>query len=1181
LAVERGRIEPIDIADEMRQSFIDYAMSVIASRALPDVRDGLKPVHRRILFAMHEAGNTAERPFRKSAKTVGEVIGNYHPHSDAAVYDALVRLAQDFSMRYPLVEGHGNFGSIDDDPPAAMRYCVTGETLVVTDRGLVRIDRLSPDGGEDVALAVLSAGARVHRASKWFDCGPFPTRRVRTRRGYEVTGTTNHPLLGPGTDAAGRPALTWRTIGRIRPGDWLALDRSGALWPAAPVDLTGCWPQPGGPSLPRILDRDLAFVLGALSAAGTAAGATVALAAPDGACAAAFQAAWAAAFPAWPLPLAMRRAVGADGPAAVSLAAVAPPVAAFLGRIGLEPDPAARAVPEPVLRAPRAVAAAFLRGLFEAGATLVPARGGVPALRLTAASRTLLRQVQTLLLRFGVASRRAAGVLTVAEPEELRAFAAAIGFASPGRRRALAALGPAGQAPAAPYLFDQVVAVEDAGRQPVYSLRVDSACHSFVADGFVNHNTEARLSPIAAEMLRDLDKDTVDFVPNYDERAEEPVVLPARFPNLLANGAAGIAVGMATNIPPHNLRELIDGTIALIDQPELTSRDLMRYIKGPDFPTGALIMGREGIREAYETGRGTITIRARAQIEEVRGDRYRIVVTEIPYQVIKARLIERIADLVREKRLEGVSDLRDETDRSGLRIVIELARGANANVVLNKLFKETPLQQNFGVIMLALVDGSPRVLSLRQMLLHYIGHQREVVTRRCRFELDRAEKRAHILEGLRIALDHIDEVIALIRASHTTAEARSGLQDRFGLSEAQADAILDMRLQRLTGLEREKLEAEYDELKRTIEYLRAVLASPAMLDGIIKTELREVRDRYGDERRTQITGEAGELSAEDLIAEQDVVITLTHRGYCKRLPVDTYRSQGRGGRGVTGIVTRDEDFVEQIFVATTHDDLLFFTNQGRAYPLKVHEIPEAGRTARGTAAVNLLQLGPEEKITAVVVLPSERDRAGRFLVMATRGGVVKRCATSEFANVRKGGIIAVHLDPGDELIDARLTSERDELILVTRLGQALRFPGEDLRPMGRAARGVRGIRLDEGDRVIAAAVVVPDGDLLVVSERGIGKRTPLREFPVHHRGGGGVRAMRLSERTGVLAGAQVVLPGYEVMLISAEGVVIRQQADGISRQGRGASGVTLMRLEPGDHLVAVAPVPPRSGEGEG
>lgn len=805
-----GKLLTVNVADEMQQSYLDYAMSVIVSRALPDVRDGLKPVHRRILYAMREAGNTPDRPFKKSARTVGDVLGKYHPHGDSAVYDALVRLAQDFSMRHPLIQGHGNFGSIDGDPPAAMRY------------------------------------------------------------------------------------------------------------------------------------------------------------------------------------------------------------------------------------------------------------------------------------------------------------------------------------------------------------------------------TEARLSPLAMEMLRDLDKETVDFVPNFDGEYEEPAVLPSRFPNLLVNGAAGIAVGMATNIPPHNLGEVIDGVNYLIDHPGATSEDLMKIIHGPDFPTGGLIVGREGIREAYKTGRSIITMRARARIEEMKNGKTRILVTEIPYQVNKAKLIERIAELVRDKKIEGITDLRDETDRTGMRVVIELSRGTNPNVILNKLYKMTPLQQNFGIIMLALADNKPKILTLRQVLEHYLDHQKEVIVRRSRYELRKAEERAHILEGYRIALDNIDEVIALIRGSQTTAEAKEGLMERFKLSEVQAQAILDMRLQRLTGLEREKIEAEYEELLKTIEYLKAVLQSERMVLNIIKQELTEIRDKFADERRTQIVAGEADFEIEDLIAEEDIVVTLTHQGYIKRLPLSTYRSQRRGGRGISGLNTRDDDFVEQLFITTTHYWILFFTNRGRVYRIKAHEIPEAGRAARGTAAINLIEIEPEEKITTVMPIRHFDDE--HFLTMVTRNGIVKRTRLSEYDTNRRGGLIAVALEEDDELIGVRLTDGNSDIILGSRRGMAIRFAESDVREMGRTARGVIGIRLDPGDEVVGMDVVDPKGDVLVVTEKGLGKRTAVEEYRPQGRGGKGLKSANLTERTGPVVGLRMVKEGGDVILISAQGVVIRQPVDEISRLGRLTQGVHLMRLDEGDKCVAVARVPSRDEE---
>ena len=812
LEFTEGRIVPVRVSDEMKRSYIDYAMSVIVDRALPDVRDGLKPVQRRILYGMYELGLRPDRPHRKSARIVGDVMGKYHPHGDAAIYDAMVRMAQDFNFRYPLVDGHGNFGSVDGDPPAAMRY------------------------------------------------------------------------------------------------------------------------------------------------------------------------------------------------------------------------------------------------------------------------------------------------------------------------------------------------------------------------------TEARLSKIALEMLRDIDKETVDFVPNFDESLQQPSVLPSRIPNLLVNGAAGIAVGMATNIPPHNLTEVVDGLIKLIENPDVTTEELMRIVRGPDFPTGAQILGRDGIKEAYATGRGRIKVRGKARIEQMANGRQRIIITELPYQVNKANLIQKIAELHRDKTIEGISDLRDESDRSGMRIVIELRRDANARVVLNRLYRHSQLETTFGVIMLALVDGEPRVLSLKEMLGHYLKHQEEVVIRRTRYELRKAEERAHILEGLRIALDHIDEIIALIRASKTDAEAKQGLMERFGLTEKQAVAILDMQLRRLTGLEREKIEEEYQQLLKTIARLREILGDINLVYEVIRTELEEIKEKYGDERRTEIVAAADEIEEEDLIADEDVVITMTHFGYIKRLPTTAYRPQRRGGRGITAAGTKDDDFIEHLFVTSTHSYVLFFSNKGKVYRVKGYDIPEAGRTARGSAIVNLIDLPRDERIqTAIPVKEYDEDH---FLVMATKKGVIKKTPLSEYDSPRHG-LIGINLDEDDELVDVRLTDGSEHILLVTAQGQAVRFPEDTVRPMGRATRGVIGVRLDDGDHVVAMDVVRPGADLLVVSELGYGKRTDLNEYRVTNRGGKGVRTLQVVEKNGPIVAASVVRDGEEVMLISAEGIMIRMKVDDISRQGRATQGVRLMRLDENDKVVAIAHVKQREEEDDG
>lgn len=789
-----------DINVEMRESFMDYAMSIIVSRALPDVRDGLKPVHRRILYAMSELGMYPDKPYKKSARIVGEVIGKYHPHGDTAVYETMVRMAQDFSMRNMLVDGHGNFGSIDGDSAAAMRY------------------------------------------------------------------------------------------------------------------------------------------------------------------------------------------------------------------------------------------------------------------------------------------------------------------------------------------------------------------------------TEARLSKIAMEMLRDINKETIDFMPNYDGEEQEPLVLPARFPNLLVNGVSGIAVGMATSIPPHNLGEVIDGVHALIENPDISSLELMDYIKGPDFPTAGFLIGRSGIRQAYTTGRGTVTTRARTSIEE-HNNKARIIVEELPYMVNKARLVEKIAELVREKRIDGITDLRDESDRTGMRIVIELRRDVNPNVVLNNLYKHTAMQSSFGINMLAIVNNEPKILTLKEVLSHYLQHQVEVIRRRTEFDLKKAEARAHILEGLRIALDHIDEVIALIRGSKSDEEARDGLMSRFGLSTEQAQAILDMRLRRLTGLEREKIENEYNELLQKIAEYREILANESLVLHIIGEELQEIREKYADPRRTEITVGEESILDEDLIPQEEVVITITHTGYIKRLPVTTYRSQKRGGRGVVGMDTKDNDFVEHLFVTNTHHYLMFFTDRGKAYRLKAYEIPELGRTARGTPIINLIQIEQGETVNAVI--PVESFDEDKYLFFATRQGIVKKTPLEDYINIRKGGLIAVNLREDDTLIDVKLTDGNQELIMGTAQGMSIRFPESDVRSMGRAATGVKGITLDEDDQLIGMDVVVPDQDILIVTTKGYGKRTPVSDYRIQSRGGKGIKTINVTEKNGPVVGLKVVKDDEDLMIITSSGTLIRTSMAGISTMGRYTQGVKLINIRDEDSVATV------------
>ena len=683
--------------------------------------------------------------------------------------------------------------------------------------------------------------------------------------------------------------------------------------------------------------------------------------------------------------------------------------------------------------------------------------------------------------------------------------------------------------------------------------------------------TEAKMSRLALELLRDIDKETVDFVPNFDESLKEPSVLPSRYPNLLVNGSNGIAVGMATSIPPHNLGETIDATVHLIDNPECSVDELMDYIKGPDFPTSAIIMGKESIAEAYRTGRGKVKVRSRAVIEELPKGRQQIVVTEIPYQVNKARLVERIAELVKEKKLEGISDLRDESNRNGMRIVIELKRDANANIVLNNLYKHSQMEDTFSIIMLALVNGVPKVLNLKEMLYYYVEHQKDVVTRRTKFELNKAEARAHILEGLRIALDNIDAVISLIRSSKTTSEAKEGLISKFGLSDIQAQAILDMRLQRLTGLERQKIEDEYSELMKKIEYLRSILADEQLLLGVIKDEIIAIKEKYADARRTEIRHAEGEINMRDLIDDEEIAITLTHFGYIKRVPLDTYKSQNRGGKGISAMSTREEDFVKHLVTTSTHSRLLFFTNKGRVFRLDAFEIPEGKRKAKGTAIVNLLQLAPNEKITTLISVDNSNEDE-LYLLLATKKGIVKKTKREEFKNINKSGLIAIGLRSDDELIDVKITNGEKDVLLVTENGMSIRFNETDIRPMGRTAMGVKGITLSGDDRVVSMNLTDEGHELLVVSEKGFGKRTDIDEYRVQSRAGKGIKTYNIFEKTGKIIGAQMVDEKDQIMMINSNGILIRLEVEGISVYGRVTSGVKLMKTEDEVNVVSIAKI---------
>ncbi len=1241
--MELGNIRQVSIVEQMSTAYLDYSMSVIVSRALPDVRDGLKPVHRRVLYAMDQMGLQSTKSFRKSAGIVGEVLKSFHPHGDAAVYDTLVRMAQPWAMRYPLVLGQGNFGSQDDDPAAAMRYCVTGDTLVVTDNGLIPINQLSQPGIEDISVRVLSKNRQINTASKWWDCGAFPTWRVRTQRGYEVTGTENHPLLvAMPDDADGRITLTWKTIAQLAVGDYVVLDRSNTLWPEQPVDLHPFYPSVQKPrmkqhTLPETLNEDLSFLLGALLAEGTIRDRVIEFTNTPGDFAESFIHSWQRVFPTCRLHIFERKPVSYGKKPFLQIQVVSQHIISFIQALGLSGRSAQRQVPETILRSPRKMVAAFLRGLFEGDGSVEKSGRSLLRINLTASNRLMLRQIQTLLLRFGIVASlnndrtRQMHRLLITGRDNLALFASEIGFASAVKNEALAAIldlhtGKAlsrtdyvpylaeyvrthaarGQRewlsrhnfdrsdrltatlprlaqvlPAVAvaeienladqrYLFERIESIEYAGEQPVYSVRVDSECHSFVANGFVNHNTEAKMAAIADELLRDIDKNTVDFVPNYDNQTEEPTVMPARLPNLLLNGSTGIAVGMATNIPPHNLVEVCNGIEYLIDNPEATTEELSRIIRGPDFPTGGIIQGREGIRNMYANGRGRIVVRARTRLEETERGRVSIIVTELPYQVNKADLVRKIAELVRDKKIDGVSEVRDESDRQGMRILIELKRDANPERILNLLYKYTAMQSAFNANMLALVDQQPRTLTLKAFLQHYINHREVVITRRTRYELAKAEARKHILEGLKKALDQLDAIISAIRASQSSEVAQTNLQQQFGFSEEQSKAILDMRLARLAALERQKVEDELKEVLKNIDYYHLLLSDINEIRRLIKADLAELKEKYGDARRSDIReAEAGEFKDEDLIPNEEVVVTLTEKGYIKRLPSSTYRAQRRGGRGITGMTTREDDTVRHLLITHTHDSLLFFTDRGRVFQLKVYELPEVSRTARGEHIINLISIEQRERITALVAVPKGISRD--FMVVGTRKGEVKKTPMDEFEVVRRQGLIAMNLEEDDELIGAKLAHADDDVLLISAHGKAIRFPVADLRSASRMSGGVRGMRLEEGDEVVSLNLALPDSQLLVVTEHGYGKRTPIEEYPCHGRGGSGVITAHINGKTGNIAAARIITDkDNDLMIISAGGVVIRTNVNAIRVRSRSTQGVSLMHLSEGDSVVAVS-----------
>ena len=1239
------RIVPRIIQEEMKQSYLDYSMSVIVGRALPDVRDGLKPVHRRVLYTMWEIGLLHNKPFKKSANVVGNCMARFHPHSDTAIYDTLVRLAQTFSMRYPLIDGQGNFGSLDGDPAAAMRYCVTGDSLIVTEKGLLRVDEISTE--ENININILSKDKKINKASKWFDSGYHPTVKITTNKGYSLTGTKNHPVLTISKDETGKPTFFWKLLENIERGDFVIIDRSvDSLWPKEQLDLSTYYPKIKKTTkiriLPKSLDEDLAYVLGSFISEGSLTDIKIEFCNSDEKWIDNLSEIWSKVFPDSKLHKFRRKPNSYGKKEYCRLECHCRYTLEFLRNIGLySVKSPQRQIPKVILQSPKEIVAAFLKSYFEGDGTITYSQKMIE-LGCCSTSKKLMEQMQILLLRLGIDSfrrfdgHRSVWKLYLRGYRNVLRFYKEVGFISDYKNKKLefvvhnykkdtsildyvpfvsgfvrglansefinrhnfdrcsnmknnyqkisSILLQETEIDYNPmfeylltynYLFDEVTCIEEAEIQKVYSIKVESNCHSFISNGFISHNTECRLTKLAEEMLEDIDKKTVRFIPNFDNSVTEPVVLPSKLPNLLVNGTSGIAVGMATNIPPHNAGEVIDAIIRQVDNPDISIEEIISIIQGPDFPTGALIYGRNGIREAYLNGRGKILVRSKTTIEQEKS-KSTIIVNEIPFMVNKSELLEEIADLVRDKKIIGISDLRDESDRHGIRVVIELKKDADSNVVLNQLFQHSRLQTTFGIIMLALVNNEPKVLNIKQLIHYYIDHRKDVVRKRTLFELNKAQTRAHILEGLIVALANISNVIKLIKESKSVENAKVALASNYNLTNEQAVAILEMRLQRLTSLEQEKIRQEHSDLLKLIEELESILSSPQKILDIIKKELTELKEKYNDARRTQIIGlETAELVTEDLIKDEEMAITITNSGYIKRLPLQTYKLQHRGGKGVIATTTKDEDIVKDIFVASTHSYILFFTNKGKVHWLKVYNIPEASRIARGKAIINILELGSDEIVTAFV--PVRNFDNSHYLIMTTKKGTVKKTELMAYGNPRRHGILAITLEQNDELIDVELTDGNQQIILATKDGLAVRFEERNVRPTGRSAQGVRGISLKGSDEVIGMVVASDEKTLLSVTENGYGKRTPISEYRLINRGGSGVINIQCSERNGKVVSISSLTDNEDVIFISKDGIIIRVPATDISVIGRNTQGVRVMKLEEKDRVVAAVKVARENG----
>lgn len=1245
-----AKIIPREITTEMKESYLDYAMSVIVSRALPDVRDGLKPVHRRILYAMWNIGLKPSAKFRKSATVVGEVLGKYHPHGDTAVYDSMVRLAQDFSMRYPLVHGQGNMGSLDGDNAAAMRYCITGDSLMFTGKGILPIKTISNKNEEKINLNILNYQGKNKKATKFFNSGEHPIIRITTEQGYKISGSYNHPLLVWGLDEFNKPSIKWKVLNELTTNDYLFINRSFSLFSKQNLNLKKYYPSTNrkmkpGIKLPRIMNKNLAFLLGSLVAKGSFHQNKILFNNQDIEFYNKIKNIIKNQFKGTTL---YERDVKGN---CKELDLHHQKVVRFLKNIGLtQAKSAKKEIPFSVLLSNKEIIKSFLIGLFEGDGSVIyhsdkRHNGSTIELAYNSKSKKLIEQLKILLLNFGIITttpyldkRNNNYKLIISGVHNILTFQKEINFHSKRKKEALAKIKNLNQSRMSktdwiPYLsnylranyknnfisrynfdrynnleknykklsstlnssdtkminwllknkffFNRIKSIEKPKTlENVYSVKVNSDCHSFIANGFINHNTEAKLASISEQMLADLEKDTVNFIPNYDGSQSEPQVLPGKLPNLLLNGTLGIAVGMATSIPPHNLGELVDAISHLIDNPNTNIDDLIRLVKGPDFPTGAHIFNHQDIKQAYATGKGSIVMRAESEIVEAKNGGFKIIISSIPYQVNKSALIEKIAELVKDKKIEGIKDLRDESAKGDVRIVVDLKKDTYPKKILNQLYKHTSLQTSFHVNMLALIDGiQPRVLTLKMILEEYIKHQQNIITRRTKFDLNKAKERAHILEGLMLALTKIDAVIKTIKASKDREQAKTNLIKKFKLTEPQAVAILEMRLQQLANLERQKIADELKEKKKLIAQLQALLKNPKKILSLIKDELQSIKDKYADERRTKIFKNAvDKFSQEDLIPDESTIVLITKDGYIKRLPPETFKTQSRGGKGVAGLTTKEEDVVEELFVTTTHKDLLFFTTRGRVFQLKAYEIPVASRIAKGQSIVNFLSLAPNEKVSSVLSLAELQKY--KFLIMATLQGTIKKVAFEHFANVRTSGLISIKLKGDDILEWVKPSTGSDEIMLTSASGQAIRFKESDLRPMGRAAAGVRGIRLKKDTSVIGMDVINESnkkGSVFALSANGTGKLTSLKNYKIQGRGGSGVKTIKVTKKTGTLASSFVIDPANlpeetkgDLIIISAKGQVIRLPLKSVPTLGRDTQGVRLMRLKAaGDEVVNV------------